>query len=648
MTRPKDEEGAVAATVAILLVVLIMFTALVLDIGSLRMDRRESQLAVDLAATAAFFPLDAFDPEAPGAGRSACENAWDYIEANLDGLNTTVAVETPGGGAPCSSFSTAAVCDPATSVPVTSRVVADPYVIELTTPVLSFGSGDTSSDALMARVENADGTPCERFGVRVHRTRDYFFANVSGFLSGETQPSAVSRYVPGEAGNFASLIVLEQADCVALDVSGQGGVTVQNYEGDPTTTADDVPGEITVDSVATGDCTPSKPFALHVRGTNQGYVRAEGEINQKALQGPNPGAAYEVGDLTTTVSDGGPKLAVIPRPEGRELREVVDHLVNCTTGYTVGQANPPWHPQHETLEGIADCDDAATLPPFVSRLRAGLETGDLTTNAAWTVFPDDFAGQSCKSPTATLTPTTPAVDLTTGLARTVGERLFINCGTGGNDTFTPTSVTISDVDFIVSQNRIQVAGGSTQLTIAGDSPNGSVLYLRNGDLTKGSQGRITFTNVFVYVDNLADGFVSIGAGSPTVTWRGTRTSAVDSERQAFIDRCHGTTSGSYVFDNPVGTSAPALPPAACFGPVALWSNGTGQHLIGGQGLLNIAGTFFTPNANRFELKGDSTQSLDAAQFFSRYINISGQGDITMTPNPFTTLPTSAPTSALIR
>lgn len=653
-----------AVTTAILLVVLIMLTALVVDIGLLRMDERESQLSADLAASAAFLPASDFDPLAPGAGRDACLNAWSYLLANVEGLPGYSATEVPSGGAPCDAFTSGAVCDPLNPVEVTSNVEAGPYTLQLTYPVLEFDPGDAAvlSDQLMSRIDNSDGEPCERFGVRVIRDRDFVLAGVAGFVASSTQPAAVSRFIPGDDDHFASLIVLDQIRCQTLVVSGQGGIEVSDYIHLPDPTKN-VPGEITVDSAATlpGSSAPNgqcgNAYALDVFGTTQGYARAEGAVNSFAMETGNTAKAYEASDLTTVTADGGVKLSVPPTPNGRQYRSPVDHVVNCEETYPAAPAAPaapalPYHPQHEVVTPPG-CDDWATVPPYVARLRASLQTRDLRVDPDWTVYPDDFVAHGtitsptpCTAQTLAINVGDPVTDASTMTVETVHPNLYVNCGTTGSTTFSPTNVSTNGVTHIVSQNEI-VVGSNSFLTVNGDPNRGTVLYLRNGDVTKDSSGTISFVDTFVYLDDLTGGSVGIGASDTVIRWRGPGTD-VGGTADDLKAACQ-----AYVTAYPVGASTPpaveaAMPPAGCFAPVALWSNGTSQHTLGGQGALDIAGTFFTPNAMPFRLGGQGNQNLDAAQFFSRQLEVAGQGLITMVPNPDTNVATSSPRTSLIR
>lgn len=681
-TRDRDEaEGAVAVTTAILLTVLLVLTALVVDIGFLRMDERESQLSADLASAAAFLPADEFNPAEPGAGREACLNAWDYLLANIEGLSSMSPSQVPSG-APCDAFGTATVCT-ATPVETTSTVVAGPYTIELTYPVLDHDDpGAVLSDELMAaRKDNSDGSPCDRFGIRVLRDRSYFLAGVIGQASGATRPSAVARWVPGEDGNFASLVVVDQIQCLALNVSGQGGINVANYV-HPTDPTKDVPGEMTVDSDASkpgnsapqGECDNS--YAIDVQGTTQGYARAEGAINSKAMDAGNTPHAYDPSDLTTAAQDGEMKLKVPPIPNSRETRLPIDRVGNCEEQYPApgDPGNREYHPQHETVEPVEGCAAFEERPPYVKRLYEFVQPrliADFVNDTDWTVYPDDFMldpadprydpahhiPASESSPCvneevhaeAGVTPVTdksevPPVD------ETASQYLYINCGTTGSTTFSPLRFEADGFTHIVSENKVNLGSGAL-LQVNGDMvPEGTILYLRNGDITKGSSGTLTLHQVFVYLNSTTSSFVRVGASDTTVTWQATGTDPdlTAAEQEVLRDATEAHCDTTYASIDPPLPDEGILPPSTCLSPIGLWSNGNSLHSLGGQGALDISGSFFTPNALPFRLGGQANQTLTAAQFFSRQIEVAGQGLISMTPNPFASVETSEPQTSLIR
>jgi hypothetical protein len=75
--------------------------------------------------------------------------------------------------------------------------------------------------------------------------------------------------------------------------------------------------------------------------------------------------------------------------------------------------------------------------------------------------------------------------------------------------------------------------------------------------------------------------------------------------------------------------------------LALWTESSGldstptrYKVGGGAGSVTFGGVFFIPNANPFELGGQANADIPFdAQFITRRLAASGQGTITLTPDP---------------
>jgi hypothetical protein len=125
------------------------------------------------------------------------------------------------------------------------------------------------------------------------------------------------------------------------------------------------------------------------------------------------------------------------------------------------------------------------------------------------------------------------------------------------------------------------------------------MYIRDGEFEKDAQATIVMEHVFVY---LADGRIDFNGGSGGLDW-----SAPDGQ---------GGDPWGPLFDD-----------------LALWSESTDRHHIGGQAGNTLEGTFFTPYASPFELAGQGTQFQTKAQFLTRQLELSGQAEVQMSPNP---------------
>jgi hypothetical protein len=129
------------------------------------------------------------------------------------------------------------------------------------------------------------------------------------------------------------------------------------------------------------------------------------------------------------------------------------------------------------------------------------------------------------------------------------------------------------------------------------SPSGDhLVFVRSGDLLKGAQTSISMTQTFVY---LQDGVIDLVGGTGGLVW-----------------------------------TAPLLP-TSNFEDLALWSESSDAHELGGQSGNTLSGTFFTPHADPFILKGQAGQLQTDAQFLTRRLKVTGDTEVLMKPNPET-------------
>jgi hypothetical protein len=106
MQRLKDDRGAVAVLVAIMMVVLLAMGTVVVDIGQLYAERRQLQNAADAAALAV--AVDCGD--AAGCAATAAADAAARVNANANDGTATVA--SPSGPAICGNGGGLAPCSP--------------------------------------------------------------------------------------------------------------------------------------------------------------------------------------------------------------------------------------------------------------------------------------------------------------------------------------------------------------------------------------------------------------------------------------------------------------------------------------------------------------------------------------------------------
>ena len=572
------DEGAALVLIAVSMMLIIGMAALAIDLGSLRGDLRADGLAADAAVTAGVAEVDPFSGS---DAQQACEVAWDYLLLNLEDEGASVVSPNCAllGGA----------CSPGVAREATGS--AGPYAFVIISPVPDGHvlMGSQTIDSLI------DGVSCQRLGVSIQRTRDHWFARVIGSASGSTNVSAVARHAAGSGGGeVVPLLVLEPISCDALFTSGQGKVTVSWFM--------NTPGFIVVDSDGSKTDNPNRcgnnQWTIDTKGNLNGWIRAiptpnPGSVPSVILSyalsgapGANPIRAYDPGDLTLPavgITDPWELLLpqtwfrLYPRPSfvsQRITRSAIDHRYNCKLvypDYLLDVGNPG-------LGGIpiSPCLDAPA--PYIDQLvvaygdPAGISPMGISQR--WTDF------YQC------------TVDDTTWALPTisVSGNWWVDCP--GGLIISNSKVVEFNAGDVVFDGNIDVRSFGV-LRINPSPSSDHVVFVRNGgELLKGAQTSIALEQIFVF---LQDGRIDIGAGVGGLTW--------------------------------------TAPVAGNFEDLALWSEASHQHQIGGQAGNTLTGTFFTPFSDPFVLTGQAGQFQTDAQFVTRRLEVKGQGEVKMHPDP---------------
>jgi hypothetical protein len=273
--RERDERGAVLVLATLAMVGLITVAAIAVDISMLRSDLRANRGAADAAATAAAMDLTG----AAGAPATACADAWDIALRNLH-------IDPATATSPCSSFPVSAACSPST--PVQAVGTAAGVTITITIPV-------TDSSPLMSAqvvggdqaqaINPVDGTPCQRIGVQIHRTRPSVFGGIAGINAGSTTVHSAARYSLWSNGtSIPALVALNKTACPSIDASS-GTIHVYN--------AGAFRGEIDDDSAATAvGCSYSTTFNAGTAGNITADPGATGTPGQLGYSAPSQSAAF--------------------------------------------------------------------------------------------------------------------------------------------------------------------------------------------------------------------------------------------------------------------------------------------------------------------------------------------------------------------
>jgi hypothetical protein len=579
--KAKTDDGVALLLIAVSMTFIIGMAALAIDLGALRGDIRADQLAADAAVTAGVAEVDPFSGS---DARQACEVAWDYLLLNLDDEGTSVS--------PPNCALLGGSCTPGVAREATGS--AGPYSFVITNPVPD-GHTLMGSQTVNTLI---DGVPCQRLGVSIQRTRDHWFARVIGSASGLTNVGAVARHAAGVGGGeVVPLLVLEPISCDALFTSGQGKVTVSWFM--------DTPGFIVIDSDGSKTDNPnrcgSSSWTIDSKGNQNGWIRAiptpsgiPSVILSYALSGAagsNPARAYDLDDITSPVDPADitdPAELLLPQTwfrlfptpsfvSQRITRSALDHRYNCQAvypDYPLDLGNPG-------LGGIpiSPCLDAPA--PHIDNLVAAYKGPLIPTGSfqQWTIFPDGTPRYPCQVDDTTWGPASIAV---------AGD-WWVDCP-GGLIIGNSKTVVFSAGNVVLDGDIDLRAFGTLRVNPAPTTDH--VIFIRNGDLKKGAQTSIFLQQTMVFLQN---GRIDIGAGAGGLTW---------------IAPLNGN-----------------------FEDLALWSEAPLQHQIGGQAGNTLTGTFFTPFADPFSLTGQSGQFQTDAQFVTRRLEVKGQGEVKMHPDP---------------
>lgn len=452
-----------------------------------------------------------------------------------------------------------------------ATATAGPYAFVITHPVPD-GDPLMGSQALNSQI---DGVSCQRLGVSVHRTRDAWFAGMLGSSSNSTNVSAVARINPdvGE-GDVVPLVLLEPRGCDALTADGQGKITVTHFN--------DSPGFIVVDSDGSGsDCNPSSPYIIETQAVgDKRWIRAiptpsgiPSAILSYALSG-DPGA-----DPSRAYSPADLTTAVV----GADPADPPESFF---------QLYPQPGPRSDRvtrapIDWRYNCKGG--YPPYL-----GISIDPCPTTPATHI--DDlivaYGSPVGVSPMGSFQTWTDTHSCTIGAGTlSVSGNWWVNC----SDFIVNGATVIFDDGDVVFDGTVDIR--SDGILEVNPSPvdefDNHTVFIRDGDLKNGAQTRVSMTQTFVYLEN---GVIDL-VGETVLEW-----------------------------------TAPKL---GIFEDLALWSESPDQHELGGQGGNTLTGTFFTPYADPFVLKGQAGQLQTDAQFLTRRLVVTGFTEVLMKPDPET-------------
>jgi hypothetical protein len=474
---------------ALLLTGMLVMSAMVIDLGALRVRAAKNQSIADLAALAGGDKLSLSDYD------GACTDAAHYLAANapqLASLNASSLCATIGA----TKCSVSGGLNQATP----SQTVGN-YTVTIHFPVPASELSDSRGS-----VGVNDGAECERMKVLVSSTEGAYFGGVVGKSSYTATRSAVVRGGTDPRTRIPALWLLDPTGCTALAVSGGSQVTVGTTSPDGPTSPDFVPGVIMIDSDGSGCSSNQYTISAGGAGTKIVAVPTSGDPSGViSLHALLPGATACVAPACNPadVAAGG----LNPLPIGsstRATRAVVDYRYDCKTSY----------PNYHGIS-IAGCEDGT--PAYRTNLAAQIgPSGKPTpTEAGSTPYKQWSAYHSC-NPTGNITE---------------AGNWWIDCNGGltiGNGT---------NIDFtegnIVFDKGLSMTGGSLKINSANSgtlpssclppnvttpcigtsSADAAIVYVRSGDWNF-TGGALSINHSVVFLE----GYLKVASAAPV--WSG--------------------------------------------------------------------------------------------------------------------------------
>lgn len=659
--RARDERGSFLILWAFMAAAVLTMAAIVIDLGAVRSGNRTAQTVADLGALAAGKSLVVNDPVA------ACQEAFDYVKVNAKDLPAGASM---AGGGGCSRFAsiTCTTSTPTTGTDAVATGTGD-YTITIRWPIPvseiqdSHYSGGTDPG-------NDGNNQCQRMRVTVSKKNPTYFAGVVRGADPASTRSAVVRAASKQTGgDAAALLILEPTGCGALQVSGQGQIKAVGFGTKP--------GIIHVDSSAS-----SCPSSLSENATN--YVVFATKTPSAGLPAILASPAESPG--TDGVTRPGLLSVFATKIGGTPATHAVAVINPASSQFRGVQPDP--QPADVSGRGVVDTryrKAIVTLKTYASTVNTG----------TWTRLSAIFAADAANAPSCNnvnksyvVTATNVLIDCDLDLKGNgtklvfTGQRFVttgpISVSSGNSLTFTaPTAVivntTVSNKPAVQVQGEFNVNTGNATLAATpkgcvppDNDPSNSnyrtkaagvtnttrlVVMARNVDVnTSSSLTRMCQTTVF-----MADGTVpsTDGTAITSNSYNGTLNfggGATDwsAPNQESRPVCPLNAPNCYTYDPTNVDDGLALEDLALWTETGDPNSSARLSQIGGSGNILVTGVFFLPNA-QFDFAGQATQNINRnAQFIARRLDLSGQGNLFLRPDPNDAVVTELGGARLIR
>ena len=614
--RTENERGAVIVLFTMALIALLVLSAIVVDLGLLRAERRQSQSSADLAALSAGAWLSGHNATtAMSRPRSACEAVLDAARANLENLPSGAAINCSAlplqGVSPSCTGST-------TPVTVTATGTA-PYTLRVTYPV---PSSLISEPAFSGGVGVDDGGQCERMQVTIGYVQDSLFAGVLGIGSVDTEVSAVVRGGVEPGGDrVPALLLLERTGCRVLANSAGGAGNLGIIVGSPSATEG---GSIHADTNASGCSGTSTDRAIYGSSLSGGGTSITVANSSGGTQGTISTYATTVGNpYDAAVFPGGISHAATP---GDVIsRQPVDNRYNPSTRTAITDLHA------EARTRVLWSAATATSNGFTV-------LGCADTNGTWTaakVFVNcaAWAPQDVRLPNATDLVASGRISVANNrlLFAPIVSRFYIRgCPTCSGGNFFALSVSGS----LYVNTGSQAVGAATCDARTGPGAGGTTtnttrLVMFGSPLDISGTAYLCQTTVYNATDTASYVRQASTSGSPNCS----------TDRPCPVSGA--APGGTFAVSGYTHWTAPSqttTAPSAThpLEDLALWSETSSLSEIKSGGVLLSSGVFFSPNA-RMEFRSPASGLPRDAQWIVRSFELL-QGTLKLTPSPSNAVP----------
>lgn len=654
----RDEAGAVVVLFALSIVAVGVIAALVLDQGQLRTDQRTNKSVTDVAAQAGISRL-AFGPWA-----GVCR-ARQYLLGNAKGWSAfdpgsetwsngatpaTVYATTPCPANPLTPDATpCAPNNPATWAKLQATAGNGRFTIEIAggyrLPDARFSEDTGRSDT----GDPAQGS-CDNLAVILTQRRAPSFAQVGHFGATTTRVRTVGRLNTVETVDFvAALQLLEPHNCGVLQVSGANTRVIAQPFGT-------YPGTVQIDSADDGgNC--NQPIinaqagpsliacstASTTPGCNAGTGTKSSRIGVYALNFTRP-AADIASPFPSTYGD----TAAIASPRvgrtfaDRRYRQNVINLETQVKGILTGNSGRP--PGCASV--VANACTGAGLTWLV------LQQSDCNSLATFFLVPGRSGAKNIWF-NCDLNVTTPVTLSAADAYVAVTGQLAVNSVftisdprqvyIGGQATGSKVGLDLGGATSVLNLN---LGSSATCGQRAAAGPGHAVrMVVGNGSMKVASSATIHLCQTFV---DLASGYGKVPAtdGAPPCQTAacGNYTGTISISSGGFVDwSAPNEITGRL-------PSATELTTTNQFEDLALWTEAGGNtNSMSGGANTSMAGAFFMPNADAFNLAGGGALPVYlSAQFIATSMKVTGGATVNLVPNPLDSIPTSVYNTLLVR